>query len=265
MATGTSLGYRYGDYPCQIGSSAVLRAQFASIDFNYPLIPVFELGTGVQVGLVADPTNATGTLTALVRGSPIASAYGSTAYAWRTATSTFSTAKAKMQNTFLSNVSVTARVGDFATMNVSFMGAIDTGSGVQIPGTPTAPIAFRSPDVTITAPTVTRCQGITVAAALNRVALYELGTGSPLGYSNDPSTARLDVDFTEADATTVPNGTVAAPVDYIVNIGSGNLTVTGDQMVLMAKTFGGAVQGWASRRAVYMSLASSGSGGMALS
>lgn len=248
----------------QIGGGAVLRGQYADIVFNYPQIPVYELGTGRQVGLVSDPTSSTGTLTALVRGSPIASAYGANAIAWSSAVSTFSTIKANMIQAFLSSVSVTARVGDFATMNVNFMGAISTGSSVASPGTPTAPIAFRSPDVTITAPVVTRCQGITIAAQLNRVALYELGTGSPLGYSNDPPTARLDVDFTEADATTVPAGTVGSPVDFIVNIGSGNLTVTGDQMVLLATTFGGAVLGWASRRAVYMSLSSSGSGGMAL-
>lgn len=278
----TSVGYRHGDYPVGAGATLgslafITRAQTFEVTRVYPATQVQELGNVTPVGVVTDVNQFRGRMVAYIiqnniAASSIEAAFGGTsALQWSSGSTHIAGPIEGIQFARLTNVEYSARVGGFATATYTFEGTDMTGAQTVTATTPpTGTPAYRTPNIAVTvggSGSILRAQAVTVRVNLRANRLEELNNANVVGYAFDSPEVRADIDWVESTALTGFNtGTVASPVDLIINI-AGIRTLTVYDAVTTDKTYRGTVGGWATRRMSFFAMGNEteGKGGFSIS
>jgi hypothetical protein len=264
----TSIGYRQGDYPVGIDGTFTKRVQDFEVAPVYPREQVYQLGSQMAVGSVAESTDYRGRIRAYGIDNSIETAFGgATPLTWQDHSgSTLAGPTKGITGAKLTRVEYSCRVGGFFECTFDMFG---TGSseGSTYTGDVTGDIAFRSKDINvqINGTDSVRAQSFRATVDLQPAEVRELNNADIVGRVYDSPMIDLEVEFLES--TSIAGGAefTTSPGSIIILVDTSTKVLTFNNVRSQETPHSARVRDFGRRVYRYRSDANTADGGLTLS
>jgi len=225
----TSIAYRQGDYPISIDGTFTKRVQDFETAPVYPREQVYQLGSAVAVGSVAESTDYRGRIRAYGIDNTIETALGgATPIDWQGHTgSNVMGPTHGITGAKITRAEYSCRVGGFFEESIDLYGTGESNGSPSISGDVTGDIAFRAQDIDVQINGVSsvRAQSFRVTVDCQPQEVRELNNASVVGRVYDSPTVEVEVEFLESTS-------IAGAAEFTSSAGSIVITVDSTTKVL---------------------------------